>query len=187
MKRFVVGIDEVGRGPIAGPVTVGAVLLPLEQSEWRLWEGLKDSKKLSEKKRNEWYMHIKQQSIACAVSFISAHDIDVRGIAVAARDAARGALDQLYADPSTAKVLLDWGLRVGAEWEQEQFVKGDERFPVIALASIFAKVERDTYMKKLAEKIPGYGFEQHKGYGTTAHYAALAKMGPSREHRTTFL
>ncbi len=185
--HWVIGIDEVGRGPLAGPIAVGAVAILLSENEWSCWEGLKDSKKLSEKRREAWYALMDERKINRAVSMVSAATIDKVGIAHAAKSAAAHAIARLNLTPNIARVLLDHGLKVPAEWEQEQFVKGDERFPAIALASIFAKVTRDRYMVSLAEKFPAYGFDQHKGYGTAHHYAALKKHGPTPLHRRTFL
>lgn len=190
---FCIGIDEVGRGPIAGPVTVGVVLLDSKKkmSDYRnVLGGLRDSKKLSEKKREEWYDWVIAQKIPWEVVSVSASVIDRIGIAPAARRAAGSALKKIVArtkmSPSTCEVRLDYGLSVSSEWQQVQIVKGDEKEPAIALASIMAKVTRDRYMKKLAQKHPSYGFEKHKGYGTRQHYAAIQSKGVCNEHRTTF-
>lgn len=188
-RKYSVGIDEVGRGPIAGPVTVGAVILPASV-EMADFIGLKDSKKLTEAQREVWYDYVIKNDIPWAVSSVSAKDIDKMGIAPAARRAAGAALAMLVkkhgVDPNTARVLLDKGLSVSPEWEQEQFIKGDERFPAIALASIMAKVTRDKYMTRLAKKFPQYGFEKHKGYGTLSHRRVLTVHGPCAYHRISF-
>lgn len=194
--RYVIGIDEAGRGALAGPVCVGAVLMPLDFS----WESvfalvtkrgepkLRDSKQLSAQQREILYEHITGHgSLRHAAALVSADTIDAIGIANAAREAAAKALDQLGVSPGKASVLLDAGLSVSSAWEQESFVKGDERIPVIALASIVAKVSRDRHMDELAVDHGHYGFDQHKGYGTKAHYQAIHAHGMSTLHRRTFV
>ncbi|MBP9669022.1 MAG: ribonuclease HII [Candidatus Pacebacteria bacterium] len=187
MHTWVIGIDEVGRGPLAGPIAVGAVALPIAQNEWVYWEGLKDSKKLSEKHREEWYARIKRDALRCAVAQVSAAIIDEKGITYAARLATQRAIQRLAIEAHEARVMLDKNLKAPVEWDQEEFVKGDERFPVIALASIAAKVTRDRYMCRLHAQDTRYGFDQHKGYGTKMHYAALREFGPTEIHRKSFL
>jgi ribonuclease HII len=187
--QWVIGIDEVGRGPLAGPVAVGAALLPVELNDWKHWEGLKDSKKLTEKKREEWYARIAADSrIKWGVSSSGARIINLRGIVIATREAAIRALESLESSPADAHVVLDRGLSVPEVWKQEQFTKGDENIPAIAIASIMAKVTRDKYMVGLADKHPGYGFESHKGYGTKVHQDAIRSKGPIKDiHRTLFI
>lgn len=181
------GIDEVGRGPLAGPIAVGAVAVPYEIHEWKHWEGLKDSKKLSEKKRVVWNDMVQgRDDVRSAVVMVGAKEIDAMGIAAAARRAAAEALAALSLVPTEAEVLLDHGLRVPDAWQQEAFVKGDERFPSIALASIVAKVARDTLMVAMDTRYPGYGFAAHKGYGTKAHAISIREKGLSPIHRATF-
>ncbi len=187
MRTWIIGIDEVGRGPIAGPIAVGVVALPCSQNEWIHWEGLRDSKKLSEKQREEWYARIKKESLHYAVAQVSAAIIDEKGITHAARLAVKRAIERLDLSPHEARVMLDKNLQAPAVWEQEEFVKGDERFPVIALASIAAKVTRDRYMRRIHAQDERYGFDQHKGYGTKLHYAALRTFGPAAIHRKSFL
>ncbi len=187
--RWIIGIDEVGRGPLAGPIAVGAVALPPHLQDWKHWEGLKDSKRLSEKKRWAWRGRLLDEG-ACvrhAVHMVDARTIDERGIQYAARIAASEALRALGIHPHEGEVFLDYGLAVPQEWKQEQFVKGDERFPAIALASIMAKVARDEYMTSLDAQFPHYTFGTHKGYGTLEHRKAIQKHGLVREiHRWTF-
>jgi ribonuclease HII len=189
--RWVIGIDEVGRGPLAGPIAVGATAIPIEYAGWEHWPALKDSKKLSEKSRAAWDARVRGNTTPCqvrhAVSMIAAHVIDQKGIQYAASAAAHEALQALSLTPLEAIVFLDKGLSVGSEWKQEQFVKGDERFPVIALASIVAKVERDTHMKHLSHKYPDYAFDVHKGYGTAKHREAIKTHGLiPKIHRVSF-
>lgn len=185
--QWVIGIDEAGRGPLAGPVAVGAAAIPVEHNEWEFWKGLKDSKKLSEKKRGEWYGRIQEEGIVHAVCMVGADVIDREGIVYAVKSGAKEAILQIGIAPEEACVLLDKNIQVGEEWQQEEFVKGDERIPVIALASIVAKVTRDRHMTAIAKEYPEYGFETHKGYGTKAHYAAIKEQGLCCEHRRTFL
>lgn len=189
--EWVIGIDEVGRGPLAGPIAVGATAIPVEYEGWEHWVMLKDSKKLSEKKRLEWDVRIRGGEVPCtiryAVAMVHATTIDEKGIQFAARKAAHEALQKLALSSHDAQVFLDKGLSVSGEWRQEQFVKGDERFPVIALASIVAKVARDAYMKDLAPQYPQYSFDVHKGYGTATHREAIKKHGLVPQiHRASF-
>lgn len=182
----VVGIDEVGRGPLAGPITVGVVCVPVTFS-WKECHDLKDSKQLTEAMRNRWYQWIKRHpSIRASVSSVSAKEIDRIGIVAAGNLAARRALKKLKLSPKTAVIQLDYGLVVGTQWKQTAYIKGDERFPAIALASIYAKVTRDTYMTRIARQFPQYGFEVHKGYGTKKHRMSIKKSGISSLHRKTF-
>ncbi len=184
--RYVIGIDEVGRGPLAGPITVGVVCIPAALS-WKHFPKLKDSKQLSEIARNEWYTYIQtHKTIKAAVASVSAKTIDRIGIVAAGNLAARRALAQLNIKPAECIVQLDRGLVVGKEWRQKSYIKGDERFPAIALASIYAKVTRDAYMNRIANKYAAYHFNVHKGYGTQTHRTALRKHGLSTLHRATF-
>ncbi len=185
--RYIVGIDEVGRGPLAGPITVGVVCMP-EDMTWKAFPKLKDSKQLSEQLRREWYLYIRaHKKLRAAVASVSAATIDRIGIVAAGNLAARRALAQLNVKPAECIVQLDRGLVVGEEWRQESYIKGDERFPAIALASIYAKVTRDRYMTRISKKYPQYGFDVHKGYGTRKHYAAIRTHGTSEHHRKYFL
>ncbi|MFZ2593228.1 MAG: ribonuclease HII [Minisyncoccia bacterium] len=187
MHSHIIGIDEVGRGPIAGPIVVGAVCIP-SSITWENVPTLKDSKKLTEKKREEWYRWVVAQvDIHWAIAEVSAERIDIIGITAAGNEAARSALQKLMRSPKTTKVLLDYGLRVGDEWPQTALIKGDEKEVAIALASIMAKVTRDKYMMHMAEQYPSYGFAQHKGYGTKMHYESIKKNGLCTLHRRCFL
>lgn len=185
--KYIIGIDEVGRGPIAGPVTVGAVLLPAKSS-WGDFAGLRDSKKLTEPGREAWFAHIKDAGITHAVSSVSERVIDEKGIAYAIRLALSRSLRKLGANPKDAHILLDGGLRAPEEYvNQETIVKGDEKEYAIALASIVAKVTRDRYMVRAAKRHSKYVFDQHKGYGTKLHYEAIKKHGLCPLHRRSFL
>jgi ribonuclease HII len=193
--RYVIGVDEAGRGALAGPVCVGAVLYP-ETHDWR--EGfelitrrgtpkLRDSKKLSAQDRDTLYEYIAQHgALKHAFALVDAETIDRIGIVNAANDAAAKAIHGLGISPTRATVLLDAGLRAPREWEQESFVRGDENIPAIAFASIVAKVSRDRHMQEIAPSFEAYHFEEHKGYGTLAHRRAILRTGLSALHRTTF-
>ena len=175
------GVDEAGRGPLAGPVCAAAVILPkgLEIP------GLTDSKKLTDKKRRELMPVIKEQALAYGIGFASEKEIDEINILQATYLAMERALAQLSVKADLALIdgnrAKDFGLPV------KTVVKGDSLSANIAAASVLAKVTRDDIMVEMAEKYPEYGFEIHKGYGTKAHYAALTEHGPSEIHRMTFL
>ncbi|MCW9054602.1 MAG: ribonuclease HII [Candidatus Pacebacteria bacterium] len=185
--KYIIGIDEVGRGPVAGPVSVGAVLLSRESS-WQDFDGLRDSKKLTEKKREGWFTEIKESGVIYAVSSVGEQVIDERGIAYAIRLALSRSLKKLSVDPGECLVLLDGGLKAPEEYvNQQTIIKGDEKEHVIALASIVAKVTRDRYMTHMGKRHPEYCFEQHKGYGTKRHYEAIEEHGLCPLHRRSFL
>jgi len=190
MKKYsyIVGIDEVGRGPVAGPVTVGAVLIPTHYS-WEDFEGLKDSKKLTELKREVWFSHIEEsKDISYAVSSVSEKFIDSDGIVPAIREALRQSITKLDVEPHDCSVLLDGGLFAPEEYAHQQTViRGDEKEFAIALASIMAKVTRDRNMVEFSKKYPEYGFDTHKGYGTKKHYEQIKKHGMCDIHRRSFL
>ena len=179
--KLICGVDEAGRGPLAGPVCAAAVILPPNAEI----PGLNDSKKLSDKKRRELYPVIQEQAIAYGIAFADHNEIDEINILQATYLAMERAINQLSVKPDLALIdgnrAKDFGIPV------ETVVHGDSLSASIAAASVLAKVTRDDYMLKMAEEYPGYGFEIHKGYGTKAHYAALAQYGPSLIHRMTFL
>ncbi len=192
--KYIIGIDEVGRGPLAGPVAVGAVLIYSEHYRrvTKIFPVIKDSKKLSPNAREEWLVRIREAEeegfIATAVAFVAPREIDKKGLAPSIRKALATALKSIEHEVLYARVLLDGGLRAPAFYEnQETIIKGDEKELSIALASIVAKVTRDARMIKLGKKFPAYGFEKHKGYGTRAHYAALKEHGITPHHRKSFL
>jgi len=193
MKRIIVGIDEVGRGPLAGPVTVGAcVLLDLKKILMNAPAPLRDSKQLSKAQREVWCVYLKQCSkngwCSFAVSSVSSAQIDRIGIAPAIRRALTSSLNKLALDSSTCKVFLDGGLKAPAQYRYQQtIIKGDSLVPAISLASIVAKVHRDRYMYRMARRYPVYGFDRHVGYGTSAHRAILRIHGTSPIHRVSFL
>lgn len=194
--KYIIGIDEAGRGPLAGPVAVGVCLVPAKFA-WKKLPGVGDSKALTEKKRDEVYAAAKalapEAGMVPVVIMKTAKEIDKRGIAVAIREAlAEGLVEvvaRVGAKPTECLVLLDGGLKAPAEFvHQETIIKGDGKEPVIGLASIFAKVTRDAHMCKLAGKakyVP-YDFATHKGYGTKRHRMAVLEHGLSQEHRVSF-
>ena len=179
--KIICGVDEAGRGPLAGPVCAAAVILPPNAEI----PGLNDSKKLSDKKRRELYPIIKEQAIAYGIAFADHQEIDEINILQATYLAMERAINQLSVKPELALIdgnrAKDFGIPV------ETVVHGDSLSASIAAASVLAKVTRDDYMLQMAEEYPGYDFEIHKGYGTKAHYAALTQKGPSPIHRMTFL
>ncbi len=191
MKRYIVGIDEAGRGPLAGPVAVGVFLIAEDKLKKLDLSGLRDSKKLSTKKREEWMEKIKKMKkdgIAdFAVVLVSEKHIDKNRIHNSIKFGIEKGIKKLKIGKKD-KIFLDGGLRLDKTFLfQETIIKGDEKVPVISLASIVAKVTRDEKMVKLAHKYPAYGFDIHKGYGTKMHYKMLKKHGPSPAHRRTFL
>lgn len=179
--RPVCGIDEAGRGPLAGPVCAAAVILP----EHLVIPGLDDSKKLSDKRRRELFPIIKEQAVAYGIGFASHEEIDRLNILQATFLAMERALAQLSVRPSLA--LIDGNREKDFGIPVQTVVQGDSRSANIAAASILAKVSRDDVMLEMAKQYPGYGFEIHKGYGTRAHYDALRTYGPCEIHRMTFL
>lgn len=185
------GVDEAGRGPLAGPVAVGAVMAPSRFDIRAAFPGVNDSKKLSEDLRETIYREMegrqKAGEISFCVRFASASTIDTIGITRAVRRGVYSGVRKLAPEPTRVRVLLDGLLHAPAEYEQETIIKGDALEPVISLASIAAKVRRDRLMKKLAEEYPNYLFEVHKGYGTKKHYEMLEKWGVSDIHRRSFL
>lgn len=182
-KGFVTicGVDEAGRGPLAGPVCAAAVILP----EHLVIPGLNDSKKLTDKKRRELFPIIKEQAIAYGIAFASEQEIDELNILQATFLAMQRAIDQL--DGKANFALIDGNREKDFGLPVMTVVKGDSRSANIAAASVLAKVTRDEYMEELAKQYPEYDFEIHKGYGTKAHYAALTEYGASPVHRVTFL
>lgn len=188
MGRYVIGIDEVGRGPLAGPVSVGVVMATPRML--KKFSAIKESKQLSRLQREEWAGKIKQEEgedLRFAVSAVSAAVIDKKGIVFAINSALSRSIKKMNADPRRIVVLLDGGLHAPKEYAcQTTIIRGDEKETVIAMASVIAKVTRDRWMLRMAKKYPKYGFEKHVGYGTRAHIAAMQKFGLSEIHRKTF-
>ena len=179
--QLVCGVDEAGRGPLAGPVCAAAVILPAHVSI----PGLNDSKKLTDKKRRELFPIIKETAIAYGIAFADEKEIDEINILQATYLAMERAISQLDKNPEIALIdgnrAKDFGVPV------ETVVHGDSLSASIAAASVLAKVTRDDYMLEMAQQYPQYSFDVHKGYGTKAHYDALREYGPSPIHRMSFL
>lgn len=206
--KYIIGIDEVGRGPLAGPVVVAALALPLN-SKFKIQKSklqpkiknkkiklpLRDSKKLTPKQREIWFKFIKKSALCYSIASASPKTIDKINISNAANLAATKALRTLTINNkhltfNNHKIYLDGGLRLNRVNCQLSNVKcvirGDEKIPAIMLASIVAKVTRDRLMLRLHKKYPKYGFDRHKGYGTKKHIKAIKKHGLSRMHRRSF-
>lgn len=188
MRKLIVGIDEVGRGPLAGPVSVGIVLLKRHV----YIEGLNDSKLLTEAQRERIYETAgdlaTEDALRFSVHSVSPAVIDMIGIEAALSKAITEGLRRVAPDPSRVEVVLDGRLAAPSEYRQQSLIHGDALVPAISLASVVAKVERDRYMAGAAHRrYPQYGFHTHKGYGTRAHYAAIKTHGLSPLHRRSFL
>lgn len=179
--EIVCGVDEAGRGPLAGPVCAAAVILPRDLEI----EGLNDSKKLSDKRRRALFEQITAQAVSYGIAFATEQEIDEINILQATFLAMRRAMERLTVRPSIA--LIDGNRETDFGLPVRTIVKGDSLSANIAAASILAKVTRDNFMMQQAELYPQYGFDVHKGYGTCAHYDALRKYGPCPIHRRTFL
>lgn len=203
--KWIIGIDEVGRGALAGPVVVAAAMVWKRRGVRRKGLGkLKDSKKLSPKKREAWFAYFKSNpNIAFAVARVYQRGIEKLNISQAANVAAQRSCERLFRNIEISKyrniaprVYLDGGLYLGKKVRGypsqypyasvRTIVRGDEQITAIKIASIIAKVHRDRFMVRLAKKYPAYGFDVHKGYGTKAHYQALKKYGITDAHRKTF-
>ncbi|MCI6228187.1 MAG: ribonuclease HII [Candidatus Faecousia sp.] len=179
--HLICGVDEAGRGPLAGPVCAAAVVLP----EHLQIPGLTDSKKLTDKKRRELFPIIQEQAVAYGIGLASEQEIDEINILQATFLAMGRALEQLSVRPEIA--LIDGNRETDFGLPVKTVVKGDSLSANIAAASVLAKVTRDNLMLELAQQYPEYGFDIHKGYGTKAHYEALRKYGPCPIHRRSFL
>ena len=197
--KFLIGIDEAGRGPLAGPVSVGLVLVPVN-FDWNLIPGVGDSKQLSEKKREEIFSCAqklqKKGKLSYVIEMVTASKIDSEGISACIKIAIAKGLKKLSStrlnlvlDPTNVMVKLDGSLKAPLEYvHQETIIRGDSKEKVIGLASIMAKVTRDRYMTRVAEdpSFKAYDFARHKGYGTKAHREAIAQNGLSTLHRATY-
>ena len=179
--ELICGVDEAGRGPLAGPVCAAAVILPRGIDI----EGLNDSKKLTEKKREKLFDMICSEALSYGIAFASVDEIEQINILNAAMLAMNRAIDKLSVKPALA--LIDGNRDSAIRMPSRCVVKGDAKCADIAAASILAKVSRDRYMLQMAERYPEYHFEKHKGYGTKLHYEALREYGPCEIHRPSFL
>jgi ribonuclease HII len=189
--RYVAGLDEAGRGALAGPIAVGAVVLPLPSAQVRrktslaLLRGVRDSKQMTPAEREEAAERIQTHALAWCVGFASSEEIDACGIVAAGRLAAMRAVEGLGLFPDA--LLTDFRLELPElDVPQAALVKGDVRCLSIAAASVLAKTTRDALMRELDVLLPGYGLAQHKGYGTKLHRKAIAHLGLSSIHRRTF-
>jgi ribonuclease HII len=197
--KFTVGIDEAGRGPLAGPLAVGVVAIPAKSSNpstllgvKKFFKGIKDSKKLSQEDRELWYSLAleakKKGEFDFKVILISEKVIDNHGMAYALRLGIKRALKSLNIPEEDSQIFLDGGIKAPKEFKHQlTVVKGDEKIPVISLASICAKVVRDRKMVRFAKQYPLYAFDLHKGYGTRLHREAIRKYGSTKLHRQSFL
>ena len=179
-KKYVAGVDEVGRGPLAGPVVCAAVIMPTDD----IIDGVDDSKKLTEKKREKLYDLIKEKAVAYCIAELSESEIDQINILNAVKKCMVKAVEGLSVKPDVTLVDgVDTNLPITAEY----IVKGDLNSYTIGCASILAKVYRDRLMTEYAKEYPEYGFEKHKGYGTKAHIDKIKEIGPCKLHRRTFI
>lgn len=187
--KLLAGIDEAGRGPLAGPVAVGVAVVPVN-FDWSLIEGVRDSKQISSKNRGVIFTRAKQLKkegkLDFVVAMVSAKVIDEKGIARAITTAMNRAIQRLQLNSKDCFIKLDGSLRAPSEFSQETIIKGDSKEKVIGLASICAKETRDTYMVSLAKKYPEYELEAHKGYGTKSHRRQIFKNGTSNIHRQSY-
>jgi ribonuclease HII len=182
--KVIAGIDEAGRGALAGPVAAAAVILPADENISLLLEGVRDSKQMTPAQRSYWCLQIKKWAITWGVGFASNEEIDLLGILPATHLAAARALEALSETP--AHLILDYLFLRECALPQTSLVKGDQRSLSVAAASVLAKTTRDAFMVALSDQVPGYGFDRHKGYGTASHCAALENLGLSPVHRRTF-
>lgn len=179
--RAVCGVDEAGRGPLAGPVCAAAVILP----QGKIIEGVNDSKKLSEKKREELFEVIKTEARSYAVAYASVEEIEELNILNATMLAMKRAVEGLCVKADFA--MIDGNRLPPLEIDAEYIIKGDAKSMSVACASILAKVSRDRLLYEYAKEFPQYSFDKHKGYGTKAHRDALLRYGPCKYHRLSFL
>ncbi|HVX90356.1 MAG TPA: ribonuclease HII [Candidatus Paceibacterota bacterium] len=191
VPKAVIGVDEAGRGPLAGPVAVGFVLVPKGFDVAKEFPGVDDSKKLTEGKREELFEMLTRRAergdISYCVRYGSHAMIDARGMTRVVRAAIGRGVRTLAPESRGVHVYLDGLLHAPQEYSQETVIHGDSLIPIISLASIAAKVSRDRLMQRYEKKFPGYGFAVHKGYGTKLHYQMLSELGPSEIHRRSYL
>lgn len=188
-RKYLIGVDEAGRGPLAGPVAVGVVKVPRD-FDWNLIPGVGDSKALSPEKRAAVFRRAQElrhrHQLDFAVAQVGSSVIDTQGITFAIRLAISRCIKRLKLSPDEVTFRLDGSLSAPEEFTQATIIKGDSLWPEIGLASVVAKVTRDTYMERAARRYTLYGFEEHKGYGTKAHRSAIAKYGKCPIHRVSY-
>lgn len=189
--RFVLGVDEAGRGPLAGPVAVGVVAVPENFIITREFPGIADSKQMTPLARAKLFAQLQKRAkngdVQFCVRSTSAARIDAWGLTRAVASATARGVRSLAPDPASVSIYLDGLLKAPREYRQQTIIGGDEAVPIIALASIAAKVVRDRLMTRLSRQFPQYGFDIHKGYGTKKHYGALLANGPCEIHRRSFI
>ena len=178
--KYICGVDEVGRGPLAGPVCVAAVIMPMDN----LIQGINDSKKVAKAKREKLYEQIKENAIAYSIQMVDNVKIDEINILNATKQAMHDAICSLKVNPDI--VLID-AVKLDIPFKSMSIIHGDALSYSIGAASILAKVTRDTFMEEMAVKYPGYDFEHNMGYGTAKHIQALKELGPTEIHRQTFI
>ncbi len=187
--KWLVGVDEAGRGPLAGPVAVGVVKVPGD-FDWGLIPGVGDSKQIAAEKRVALFRRAQElrhhRQLDFAVAMVGSSVIDEKGIMYAINLAMARCLRRLELDPATCHIRLDGSLQAPQAFSQETIIKGDVTEPAIGLASILAKVTRDRYMTRIARRYSRYGFEQHMGYGTKVHRHAIATYGKCPIHRVSY-
>lgn len=188
-KKWLVGIDEAGRGPLAGPVSVGVVKVPAD-FDWGMIPGVGDSKQIAAEKREALFRRAQElrhhRQFDFAVAMVGPSVIDEKGIVYAINLAMGRCIRRLELDPATCHIRLDGSLQAPLQFSQETIIKGDAKEKSIGLASILAKVTRDKYMTRVARRYTQYGFEQHMGYGTKAHRQAIARYGKCPIHRVSY-
>jgi ribonuclease HII len=182
--RLVAGVDEAGRGALAGPLVAAAVVLPPDTGGSGIWSQVRDSKLLTPTRRQELALEIQSRSAAWAVGVVSAADVDECGVSVATRTAMGRAVNGLRSEP--AHLLIDWMRLPDLAIAQTSWAKADGCSVSVAAASILAKVHRDRLLVEIDVAYPAFGFERHKGYGTPQHLSALSEHGPCPEHRLSF-
>ena len=189
--RYIVGVDEVGRGPLAGPVSIGIVVAESNYEFSTIYQGLRDSKLMTEMARKRTFEIARAESERGVIRFgvysTDSRVIDELGIEVAIQGALARGMNELAPDSTNSEVFLDGRLKAPEEFTQSSIIHGDNLIPVISLASVVAKVTRDSYMETQDELYPVYGFSSHKGYGTARHLEAIRGHGPSPIHRMSFL
>ncbi len=186
MSKIIAGIDEVGRGPLAGPLVISLVICPWDKQTKKILKGVKDSKKISPKKREDWVLKVKKSNLFCyKTTKISNKLIDKNGLSYCLKVCIKRILKNLPVSPDI--IYLDGYLKAPEKYKQKSIIKGDEKIPIISIASIFAKVYRDKIMVKESKKYCCYCFDCNKGYGTKKHIKAIKKYGTCDIHRISFL
>ena len=182
--QLIAGVDEAGRGALAGPVAAGVVIMPIDPELTVHLSGVRDSKQMTPAARELWAERLRSMACGCAVGYATNQEIDALGIVPATHLAIQRALEALPRQPQ--HLLVDYLELPNTSISQTSLVQGDRRSLSIAAASILAKTGRDALLRRLDLEFPGYGFAQHKGYGTLAHRRALVQLGPSPAHRLSF-